>query len=341
MSTALSRAREGIIGTETIAGIGGSFTPLSKFERYARLTGDHKRAVMASELLNDLKFVKDPDWPKGDLASSTLYCATKSKKKKDDFEITFSRLVGLSRPSDDDFKRDLSMVANYAELRGDRLPEIHTQLDDIMSYFGAISQLHPNRSSATMELLFTGIYLASVVAMEMKLTLGCPRPVAFSDRLQPMIQTPDHATFPSGHSTQSFLVATLMTELAAGDTSPAEIDPESQYYRMAARIAANRTVAGVHFPSDSAAGAVLGITLGQYLASRARDGAQTVTPRSFGGHDYHDGKNTRDFHFGELHKLMGGNDKSVAELKPITVTPAPMLQNIWDGAVKEWDSRWT
>src|SRR3546814_18772370 len=41
-----------------------------------------------------------------------------------------------------------------------------------------------------------------------------------------------------------------------------------QLMRLAARIAINRTVAGLHFPVDSAAGALLGLTLGRYLAAR-------------------------------------------------------------------------
>jgi|FLOH01.1.fsa_nt_gi hypothetical protein len=39
--------------------------------------------------------------------------------------------------------------------------------------------------------------------------------------------------------------------------------------RQAGRIATNRTVAGVHFPADSIAGATLGIALGRYLVGRA------------------------------------------------------------------------
>ena len=58
--------------------------------------------------------------------------------------------------------------------------------------------------------------------------------------------------------------------------------------RQAARIAINRTVAGVHFPADSAAGAVLGLTLGQYLVKRCTSAAdaQTYTAWKFDGTRY-------------------------------------------------------
>ena len=63
--------------------------------------------------------------------------------------------------------------------------------------------------------------------------------------------------------------------LRASGTNPyaAELGWGTQLMRTAARIAINRTVAGVHFPVDSAAGAVLGLTLGHYLVARCQHAA--------------------------------------------------------------------
>jgi hypothetical protein len=41
---------------------------------------------------------------------------------------------------------------------------------------------------------------------------------------------------------------------------------------QAARVAVNRTVAGVHYPVDTLAGASLGTALGQYMVARSQPG---------------------------------------------------------------------
>lgn len=69
-----------------------------------------------------------------------------------------------------------------------------------------------------------------------------------------------------------------------------------QLMAHAARIAINRTVADVHFPVDSAAGAVLGLALGKYFVSRCKEGEKYQT-WTFDGGDY---PPERDFHSGDL-----------------------------------------
>ena len=99
-----------------------------------------------------------------------------------------------------------------------------------------------------------------------------------------MILTPAHGTLPSGHATEAFTSALvlwrLLRDAAAGGgiTLPyADQIWGLEFMRLAARIAINRTVAGVHFPVDSAAGAVLGLTLGQYFVARCSQASGTAS----------------------------------------------------------------
>ena len=90
-----------------------------------------------------------------------------------------------------------------------------------------------------------------------------------------MIQTPDHSSFPSGHAMEAFAVATVLHALDPAQrwTKGGEVDPgaaagaaaRTMPFRIAHRIATNRTVAGVHFPVDSLAGAYLGCFIGEAL----------------------------------------------------------------------------
>jgi membrane-associated phospholipid phosphatase len=65
------------------------------------------------------------------------------------------------------------------------------------------------------------------------------------------VDCPHHAAFPSGHSTQSHLVALAMGEVTGRD------DIRQALWQAADRIAENREYAGLHYASDSACGAEL------------------------------------------------------------------------------------
>ena len=182
-----------------------------------------------------------------------------------------AEFASFTRPTLDDFKSQLELVRDYADLRGDRMPEILTQAGGFVPYMGAIAGLHPGRRKYTYEMLELTQVFATQIVFAVKNKLACLRPDAFSAQVQPAIPTPGHGTLPSGHATESFAAAVILAhlmneELAHGTTDKTHVD---QLMLQAARIAINRHVAGVHFPVDSMAGATLGLLLGQYMVARA------------------------------------------------------------------------
>jgi membrane-associated phospholipid phosphatase len=112
-----------------------------------------------------------------------------------------------------------------------------------------------------------------------------PRPSQLSAALMPPIAVPGHASYPSGHSTQSHLLSGLLAQvmppavtqplpMLAGSPPPAPIPPvltgkpvppappaatwdTSFLGRLAERVSRNREVLGLHYPSDSFAGVII------------------------------------------------------------------------------------
>jgi undecaprenyl-diphosphatase len=71
--------------------------------------------------------------------------------------------------------------------------------------------------------------------------------------LPPLTGTPTGLSFPSAHATSSFAAARAYSALVPG----------APLYALACALAASRLYLGVHYPSDSMAGAALGTLVGQ------------------------------------------------------------------------------
>ena len=225
------------------------------------------------------------------------------------------------------------------------------QLDGPLAFFTSIPFLRPARTRCTLELLAAVFRAAQFVEMRFKHALACRRPMEYSPQIQPMILTPGHGSLPSGHSTESFAMARTLIELLKKSipqpplaaTNPGYGDDAYgvQLMRLAARVAINRHVAGVHFPVDSAAGALLGLTLAGYLLQRFQN-HRTYQAWSFIGHLYPE---DRDFHWGDLYDVAHNRQREPDDpwAKPIDDgdpdqlgAPSPILNWLWEKARAEW-----
>jgi membrane-associated phospholipid phosphatase len=166
----------------------------------------------------------------------------------------------------------LDLVNGYADLRADRAREIVAQMTPQYAFWGTVIPLYPARHRKTLELIGLALRLAKYAEMNFKNAFAVLRPHELSPQIQPMIQTPAHGSFPSGHCTECFVVARVLYELVSETLGAGAAAAKQQLrellLRQAARIAINRTVAGMHYPIDSLAGQLLGLGVADYVLAR-------------------------------------------------------------------------
>jgi hypothetical protein len=206
-----------------------------------------------------------------------------------------SVVVTMSRPSSKVLVQQAGRVVAAARERlmpksddiasRDRLSEIASQVVPPFAFWSALLPIQPDRMPRTIELMELTLGLCVFVQHRFKHALAVPRPQYFNPKVVPAILTPGHGSLPSGHAAEAFAVSSILHRLVVAE---AERDPDkgtdlrNLLLALAARIANNRMIAGLHTPIDTAAGRLLGTVLADYLVARCI-GSTTLPSGEFFG----------------------------------------------------------
>jgi hypothetical protein len=161
---------------------------------------------------------------------------------------------------------ELQTLHGYLQMRTpERLRQIRSEIDILGARFGDktfAEHFDEQRRPNSFFLMAFVIQIESPQVMKQKLRFDRVRPSYLDPTLTTAIPIPPHPAYPSGHATHAYLRAQLLSRL----------DPKNAavYMASAARIARNREIAGLHYPSDSEAGRLLAE---QLFAALVRDPA--------------------------------------------------------------------
>jgi acid phosphatase (class A) len=178
--------------------------------------------------------------------------------------------------SSSETKKELEILLGYRSLRtSEKIEQIKKEAEFDTTEFGGRpgpDYFDEKKFPATARLLKESYHDLSVIVTSEKRKFDRVRPHILEPDLDPAIEVPGHPAYPSGHSTKSHFLAFVLGELR-----PKEREA------LAARadeIARNREIAGLHYPSDSRAGALLARQFADLLFKNAEFQALLAPARS-------------------------------------------------------------
>lgn len=117
----------------------------------------------------------------------------------------------------------------------------------------------PETGKAFFTLALVAFAIERPIYFVLKNVLKRRRPPEVVPDFTSIIRASDQFSFPSGHTMAAFLLAGLATMFIGIAAFP--------LYIWASLIAASRVILGVHFPSDTIAGALLGTAIAYYVVN--------------------------------------------------------------------------
>jgi membrane-associated phospholipid phosphatase len=166
---------------------------------------------------------------------------------------------------------ELNLLVNAA--RDERPPamgEILSQDVEFITDFMGLLTITPGSHPNTYRVLHAASLIGSYAVLYYKGLRGRPRPSQLRPALLPPIPVPGHASWPSGHATQAWLMMLSIEYVLDGVVTAADLQAISSNLRtLATRVARNREIAGLHYPSDSAHGQTIATTIAPFLTNMA------------------------------------------------------------------------
>jgi len=150
--------------------------------------------------------------------------------------------------------------------RAAAMGEILSQDVEFNTDFMALLAITPGSHPNTYRVLHIASLIGSYAVLYYKGFRDRPRPSQLCPALLPPIPMPGHASWPSGHATQAWLKALCIEHVLYGKLTAADFGGVSSNLRtLAIRVARNREIAGLHYPTDSVAGRKLAETIAPLL----------------------------------------------------------------------------
>lgn len=120
--------------------------------------------------------------------------------------------------------------------------------------------LRADHISAFTILLLASLSVERILYWLLKNGLKRRRPQEFMPGFRSLVVAADRFSFPSGHTSAAFVLATALFVVYQG--------PVFSMYLWATAIGLSRVILGVHYPGDTLAGAIMGSTTVIFTASQ-------------------------------------------------------------------------
>jgi hypothetical protein len=98
---------------------------------------------------------------------------------------------------------------------------------------------------------------AVIGVFDSKYTYQYKRPNMIDTSIVTIMPTPNHPSYPAGHATISWAAATVLSSYLP--------ENEQEWKKLAKEASDSRTIGGIHFPTDNAAGTTLGSNIGDQV----------------------------------------------------------------------------